>query len=75
MPPAVIRSAVRCRVSSVLGATKVRVDVVGALTYMVERLEDCHQRVNPTGSIHLRCDPTASRLPQDSNGRGVLDPR
>ena len=75
IPSAVIKSTVRCRVSSVLGTTMVRVDVVGALTYMVERLEDCHQRVKPTGSIHLRYDPTASHLPQDSDGRGVLDPR
>ena len=30
------------------------------LTYMAERLEECHRLLKPTGSIYLHCDPTAS---------------
>ena len=30
------------------------------LTYMAERLEECHRILKPTGSIYLHCDPTAS---------------
>ena len=30
------------------------------LTYMAERLEQCHRLLKPTGSIYLHCDPTAS---------------
>ena len=30
------------------------------LTYMAERLEECHRLLKPTGTIYLHCDPTAS---------------
>ena len=30
------------------------------LTYMAERLEECHRLLKGTGSIYLHCDPTAS---------------
>ena len=30
------------------------------LTYMVERLEQMHRLLKPTGSLYLHCDPTAS---------------
>lgn len=30
------------------------------LTYMAERLEQCHRLLKPTGSLYLHCDPTAS---------------
>ncbi len=30
------------------------------LTYMAERLIECHRLLKPTGSIYLHCDPTAS---------------
>ena len=30
------------------------------LTYMAERLEECHRLLKPDGSIYLHCDPTAS---------------
>ena len=30
------------------------------LTYMAERLDECHRLLKPTGSIYLHCDPTAS---------------
>ena len=30
------------------------------LTYMAERLEECHRLLKPTGSIYLHCDTTAS---------------
>jgi len=30
------------------------------LTYMAERLEQCHRLLKNTGSIYLHCDPTAS---------------
>ena len=30
------------------------------LTYMAERLEQMHRLLQPTGSIYLHCDPTAS---------------
>ena len=30
------------------------------LTYMAERLVECHRLLKPTGSIYLHCDPTAS---------------
>ena len=30
------------------------------LTYMAERLEECHRLLKQTGSIFLHCDPTAS---------------
>ena len=30
------------------------------LSYMAERLMECHRLLKPTGSIYLHCDPTAS---------------
>ncbi len=30
------------------------------LTYMAERLEECHRLLKPAGSLWLHCDPTAS---------------
>ena len=30
------------------------------LTYMAERLEQCHRLLKPTGSVYLHCDPTMS---------------
>ena len=30
------------------------------LSYMAERLEQCHRLLKPTGSLYLHCDPTAS---------------
>ena len=30
------------------------------LTYMAERLEECHRLLKPSGSLYLHCDPTAS---------------
>lgn len=30
------------------------------LTYMAERLEECHRLLKPSGTLYLHCDPTAS---------------
>ena len=37
-----------------------RSGMLAYLTYMAERLEECHRLLKPTGSIYLHCDPTAS---------------
>ena len=46
-----IRGLMRC-----LG----RSGMLAYLSYMAERLEQCHRLLKPTGSIYLHCDPTAS---------------
>ncbi len=38
------------------------------LTYMAERLEECHRLLKPAGSIYLHCDPTASQLSEGGYG-------
>lgn len=37
-----------------------RSGMLAYLTYMAERLEQCHRILKPTGSIFLHCDPTAN---------------
>ena len=49
--PSTIRGLMRC-----LG----RSGMLAYLTYMAERLDECHRLLKPTGSIYLHCDPTAS---------------
>ena len=37
-----------------------RTEVLSYLTYMAERLEQCHRLLKDSGSIYLHCDPSAS---------------